>query len=203
MTRIDRKLTDYQNAEDALADLCSGLCLSEVVCRHCEVVRASEIPEPFDELLVHNDHMTTKLRDHHGQPVALRVLDEIHEDPFYRRKIVLTLGGTQQVVEFGVVRIDFRLIPPEARAAILQQQVPLGDILMSCSALRRIEPRWYVKLSGRCPIFTDFCVADQFSEVYGRIGTIYCDDQPAVELLEVITAVRGSPPGDAGRASGE
>ena len=202
MTRIDQKLTDYENVEDALTDLCSGLCLSEVACRHCEVVQASEVPIPFAELLVHGEHMTSRLRDHHGQPVALRVLDEIHEEPFYRRKIVLTLGGTEQVVEFGVVRIDFRFTPPEARAAILQQQVPLGDILMSCSALRRIEPRWYVKMSGQCPIFAGFCAADKFSEVYGRVGTIYCDDQPAVELFEVITAVRGSSSGDAGGASG-
>ena len=187
-SRTEHKLVDYQSVEEALTDLCSGLCSSAVACQCCEPVAASQVPAPFDSLLVHNDHMTAKLRHHHGRPLALRVLDEVHDDPLYRRKIVLTLEGTQRIVEFGVVRIDFRFAPPQARAAILEQRLPLGDVLMQCGALRQIEPNWYVKLSARCPIVADFC-APGLDQVYGRIGTIYCDREPAVEVLEVVTTV--------------
>ncbi len=189
MNRLNPRLADYETVEDAFIDLCSGLCSSEVGRRCCEPIEASQSPSPFAELLVHNDHMTSRLREHHGQPIALRVLDEVHEEPLYRRKIVLTLDGTDRVIEFGVVRIDFRFTPPEARTAILEQRVPLGDVLMSCAALRRIEPRWYVKLSARCPIFAEFS-DPALTEVYGRIGTIYCNGDPAVELLEVVTTAR-------------
>jgi len=189
MTRIEQRLADYADVDDALVDLCSGLCSADVACHFCEPVLAATMPAPFAELLVHHDHMTARLREHHGQPVALRVLDEVHEDPLYRRKIVLMLEGTERVIEFGVVRIDFRFTPPDARAAILDQRVPLGDVLMRCASLRQIEPRWYVKLSTRCPIFAEFC-DPALGEVFGRVGTIYCNGDPAVELLEVVTTVR-------------
>ena len=189
MTHMQPRLVDYHRVEDALADLCSGLCPSDAVCHSCEPVSASEMPAPFSELLVHNDHMTARLRAYHGRPVELRVLDEVHEDPLYRRTIVLTLNGTDRVVEFAVVRIDFRFTPPDARDEILNHRMPLGDVLTRSNALRRIDPRWYVKLSARCPIFADFCDAT-LEQVYGRIGTIYCDGNPAVELLEVVTAVQ-------------
>jgi hypothetical protein len=179
--------------DEALADLCTGLCSSEVACRFCEPVPAAEVPEPFAGLLVHNDHMTSRLREHHGQPVALCVLDESRDDPLYRRKIVLALEGTDRVIEFGVVRIDFRLTPPDAREAILEQRMPLGDVLMRAARLRRIEPRWYVKLSARCPIFAEFCDSG-LGDVYGRVGTIYCNGDPAVELLEVVTTTRAGTP---------
>ncbi|MGD2111465.1 MAG: hypothetical protein PVI86_18970 [Phycisphaerae bacterium] len=193
MTRTELKLVDYRTVDEALTDLCSGLCPSDVACHFCEPIPAKQIPDPFANLLVHRDHMTARLREHHGQPIALRVLDEVHEDPLYRRKIVLTLGGTPRVVEFGVVRIDFRFAPPDARKAILEQRVPLGDVLMRCTALRQIQPRWYVKLSARCPIFAEFC-DDGLDQVYGRIGTIYCDGEPAVEVLEVVTTARTDAP---------
>jgi len=192
MTRIDQRLADYATVDDALVDLCSGLCSSDVACHFCEPIQAGDVPEPFSELLVHNDHMTSRLRAHHGQPVALRVLDEVHEDPLYRRKILLTLEGTERVIEFGVVRIDFRFTPPDARAAILDQRVPLGDVLMRCASLRQIQPRWYVKLSTQCPIFAEFC-DPALGEVYGRVGTIYCNGDPAVEVLEVVTTTRAGP----------
>lgn len=192
MTHIQQRLVDHHSVEDALADLCGGLCPSDGACHFCEPVRASDMPKPFSELLVHNDHMTTRLRDHHRRPVELRVLDEVHEDPIYRRKIVLTLAGTDRVVEFGVVRIDFRLMLPATRAEILSHRRPLGDILIRSNLFRQIEPRWYVKLSARCPTLADFCDAG-LEQVYGRVGTIYCDGDPAVEMLEVITAVGDNP----------
>ena len=184
----DHRLVDYQSVEEALTDLCSGLCSSAVVCQCCEPVPAGQVPEPFASLLVHDDHMTARLRHHHGHPLALRVLDEVHDDPLYRRKIVLATEETQRVVEFGVVRIDFGFLPADAREAILERRRPLGDVLTRCSALRQIEPRWYVELSTRCPIVAEFCDPG-LDRVYGRIGTIYCDGEPAVEVLEVVTTV--------------
>ncbi|MEM7394213.1 MAG: hypothetical protein AAF492_17890, partial [Verrucomicrobiota bacterium] len=42
-----------------------------------------EIPEPFNSLLVHRNDMTPTLARFHGGPLALRVLNCIHEDDFY------------------------------------------------------------------------------------------------------------------------
>jgi hypothetical protein len=31
--------------------------------------------------------------------------------------------------------------------------------------------------------------ADEPQAVYGRLGTIYCDGEPAIELLEIVTGI--------------
>ena len=76
MIPVRQKLIDYHDVEGALADLCRGLCSHDGACLKCEQVDPQEIPAPFDQLLVHHDHMTTKLGDHFGRPVELEVLQD-------------------------------------------------------------------------------------------------------------------------------
>lgn len=143
------------------------------------------MPERFQELLVHQDHMTVRLEEHYGRKVALRVLEEHAMGDIYRRRIALLIDGTEDVVEFGVVRIDLQHLPDEARAEVLQRSRPLGDILIRHNLLRRIEPRWYLRIPLTCPQLTCFG-ANVSGDAYGRVGTIYCNGEPAIELLEVV-----------------
>lgn len=180
------KLINYHSASEALSDLCSGLCAHEAACLKSESIEPSEVPEPFHKLLVHHQHMTAILGTHYGNPVVLRVLDHQLEGDIYRRRIVLTLQETGQVVEFGIVRIDLNFTTDEVRSQILDRVIPLGDILINHNVLRRIQPRWYLKVSGHC---SSLIGAKRLwtGDTFGRVGTIYCDDKPAIELLEIVT----------------
>jgi hypothetical protein len=53
--------------------------------------------------------------------------------------------------------------------------------------LRRIKPRWFMRFPGGGPLLTFF--GDTTGRpMYGRIGTIYCNEEPAIDLLEIVTA---------------
>jgi chorismate-pyruvate lyase len=188
MIPVRQKLVDYHNVGEALADLCGGLCGHDGTCLKCEQVDPQEIPAPLKRLLVHYDHMTTKLSEYFGRAVELEVVEHELDGDLYRRKIVLKLAGTDDVVEFGVVRIDLSYTSDAVREEILERRAPLGDILIRHNVLRRIEPRWYLRVSSGCPMFSEAIDAPT-AGAFGRVGTIYCNNQPAIELLEVVTGV--------------
>jgi hypothetical protein len=191
MSNQPRTSNDYQSVDDALGDLCAGFIDHPKLCRYCELVEPNHVSSPFYELLVHEDHMTTRLSSYYGCELALRVLDATLDGEQYRRRIVLTTKGRDQdkIVEFGLVRIDLRYTPPEVRAAILERKTPLGEILIRHDVLRRIEPRWFLQLAPECALLQDIR-AQLDGEVYGRIGTIHCNGAAAIELLEIVTGAR-------------
>jgi hypothetical protein len=143
------------------------------------------MPSSARNLLLHENHMTSVLGDHHGQPVELNVLDYRQAGDQYRRKIVLTVDEGRRVVEFGVVRLDLGCLLPEARKAILARRQPLGDIFGQHQVLTRVQPLWYLRFSPECPI-VDYFRPLPAGSLYGRIGVIHCDGRPALELLEVV-----------------
>jgi hypothetical protein len=150
-------------------------------------VQPDEIPFPQDQLLVHHDHMTVELERHHGAPVEVHVLDEHLEGNLYTRKISLTPAGRPgEVVEWGIVRMDFRYMAPEVRDEILRKQLPLGAILIKHDVLRRIKPRWFLRFPPGGPMLGLFGDTTTAEPAYGRIGTIYCNEEPAIELLEIV-----------------
>lgn len=186
MIPVRPRLIDYTSVDDALSDLCDGFAASQIAVTDVHEVGPDEIPRPFHDLLVHHDHMTTKLTEHYGRPVELRILREQIEDDLYHRQIVLTPTGSNTIIECGLVRIDLSLTTEPAREAILRCDTPLGEILIEHDVLRRIEPRWYLRIGAQAPLLASFDCSVAF-DTFGRVGTIYCNDQPAIELLEVVT----------------
>ena len=151
----------------------------------CAIIQPENIPHPEDELLVHHDHMTVVLQRHHGKPVDVTVMDERFEGHYYRRKIKLTLAGTDTIVELGAVRLDLRYMPEEVSNEIRQKQTPLGAILIKHNLHRRVKPRYFLRVPPDGPVLDMFGVKTA-EPVYGRLGTIYCDDEPCIELMEIV-----------------
>jgi chorismate-pyruvate lyase len=154
----------------------------------CQIVQPENIPHPEDDLLVHHDHMTVVLERHHGRPVQVHVLEERIEGDFYRRKISLTPEGSNKIVELGVVRLDLRYMPEEVSREIRQKKTPLGAILIKHKVHRRVKPRYFLRVPPGSAVVKLFGT-DTAEPVYGRLGTIYCDRQPCIELLEIVLNV--------------
>lgn len=133
--------------------------------------------------------MTRTLVEHYGVPVDLHILQRYADERVYTRKILLTLQETDHVVEYGVARVNLNALSKPVETAILAEHAPLGSILINHNILRRIQPRWYVRFPLGSAVLAWFD-CQKAGPLYGRITTIYCNKEPAIELLEIVTAIR-------------
>ncbi len=150
-----------------------------------EFVQADEVPSPYRELLVHDQHMTVTVEAHHGDSVDVRILARVHTDDFYARKILLALHGSGRVVQFGIMKINLSYCSPTVREEIVAGRTPLGRILIEHDVLRRIEPTAFLRVIPD-PAMMKWFALDKPTRTYGRLAIIHCDEQPAVELLEIV-----------------
>ena len=189
------RIVEVPSAHAALLDLCAPFVgAGAAFDPECAVVQPEEIPHPDDQLLVHHEHMTVTLQRFHGSPVDVQVREEHLSDDgdFYTRMITLAPAlAPAIVVEYGVVRLVFRYMDWAVRVEILRKQMPLGAILIKHEVHRRIKPRFFLRFPPGGPVLNLFG-ANEPRPVYGRLGTIYCDEEPAIELLEIVTGVEQS-----------
>jgi chorismate-pyruvate lyase len=153
-----------------------------------QVASGKVVPEPYRGLLVHNHHMTVTMEDFHRSQVRVEVLAAKRTANYYSRRILLDRESDGRVVQFGIVRLNFDLLSPEVREEIESQKTPLGRILIKHNVLREIElvGLWQVTPgTDLCRLFST--TPEQIT--YGRTAIIHCDNQPAVELLEIAAPV--------------
>jgi len=160
--------------------------------RSFDYVPADQVPEPYHSLLVHEHHMTVTVEAHHGRLVDVRVLEVKQQGDDYARKILLDLQGSGRVVQFGLMRIRLDYCSPEVKAEIEARKTPLGRILIQHNVLRRIEPVAFLRIVPGPAMMTWFGLAAP-TPTYGRLAVIHCDDQPAVELLEIVAPEKTRP----------
>jgi hypothetical protein len=153
--------------------------------RSFEVVSANDMPAAYRKLLAHEHHMTVTVEAHHGGPVDVNVLEVKRRDDFYARKILLALQKDAHIVQFGLVRVDFRYCNDKVKQEILSEAIPLGRVLINNNVLRRIEPTHYLRITPGPDMMKWFGLGEP-KTTYGRLAVIHCDHQPAVELLEIV-----------------
>jgi len=150
-------------------------------------VPSDALPQSYQRLLVHENHMTLALEEFFGKPVRLHVIARRQRDKEYARMILLSLDGTNQFVEFGIVRLRLDVLNDEVRSEILAGVTPLGRILVEHDVLRRIQPTHYLEITPHEQL-RGWLGITSTEPIYGRLATIYCDGLPAIDLLEVVYA---------------
>ncbi len=155
--------------------------------KYVRVCSETEIPEPYRELLVHHNHMTVALERWYDSPVEVVVLGETHDDPFYGRLIQLRLAGTEQVVEYGIMRIDLRACGDAVREAILSHSAPLGRILIDHGMLTDVVYDLFLEFSAD-PRIMDALGVDESKPFFGRLASIHENGRHVVDLLEIMPA---------------
>lgn len=148
-------------------------------------VSSFDLPPVYRTLLDHEHHMTVTVEVHHGSPVDVQVLDKRLTDTHYARKILLVTQRTNQVVQYGIMRVNFRYLSAKVRREIEAEDTPLGRVLINNDVLRQVHlaSLWRVvpgeELRGHFGL--------QAGEVtFGRTALIDCNGEPAVELLEIV-----------------
>ena len=156
---------------------------------HVVIVPPSWVPEPYRTLLAHHLHMTVTVEGHFKQPVEIQVLASRRIGESYGRETLLMLRDSKQVVQFGAVRIDLACCTPAVREEILEEKTPLGRVLVNNNVLRRIEPTAFLQITPGAKL-ADWFGLTRPETCYGRLGVIFCDDRPAIAVLEILAPVR-------------
>ncbi len=153
-----------------------------------ESVTATEMPEPYRSLLVHNHHMTVTVERFYADTVDVKVIESRTDFGFYCRKILLTLTHTGRVVQLGIVRINLSLLAPIVREQIVEEKTPLGRVLIQNEVLREVQPTGFVSVKPDRQL-CDWFKTSASTTLYGRLGIIHTDGKPAIEVLEVLAPV--------------
>ena len=149
-----------------------------------EYIPQSTTPEPYKTLLVHDHHMTVAMEKQHGGPVEVVVHAKKYVGDEYCRKITLVRRGTDEVVQFGLVRFNFAYVTDAVRDAIVAEETPLGRVLINHNVLRHIDLGAILRFEAG-PELAELLRMPENGETYGRLATIFCDRRPAVDLLEI------------------
>lgn len=151
------------------------------------VVGASEIPEPQRSLLDHNLHMTETVEKFHSSAVDVIVLQHRLEPESYYREICLARQSDGQIVQYGIVRLDFRQLDALICSEIMRHEKPLGKILIDHEVLRRVQlfSLYRIKPAVKLAAALGIPVGET---CFGRTAIIHCNHEPAIELLEIVRA---------------
>ncbi len=143
-------------------------------------------PSPFSELLDHHNHMTVTVEAFHGQTVDVAVHRTTYQNQWYAREITLVTTQSRETVQYGIVLLNTLALDETVWKEIESEQTPLGRVLIEHNVLREVQ------LCGLWRVCVGESLAKllnvQIGEVlFGRTALIYCDGEPAIELLEIVT----------------
>lgn len=172
------------NPHDELLALTNLFPSAEPLFLKAEHIPSAVTPEPYKTMLVHDHHMTVAMETHHQTTVDVRVLADRLEGDLYAREILLLKQGTDVVVQYGLVRFNLGYVTEEVRREILAKQTPLGRILINHNVLRHIDLGAILEITAGPRLARHFQMPVG-GVTYGRMATIFCNRQPAVDLLEV------------------
>ncbi len=174
------------NPHDELLSLTNLFPAVEPLFLKAEHIPSSLTPEPYKTLLVHDHHMTLAMESHHGCSVDVRVVAQKLDGLLYAREILLLKHGTDQVVQYGIVRFNLSYVTEAVRQEILVGQTPLGRVLINHNVLRHIDLGAILEIQAG-PRLAAHLGMPVGCVTYGRMATIFCNRQPAVDLLEIST----------------
>lgn len=172
------------NPHDELLALTTIFPSAEPLFLKAEHIPSAVTPEPYKSMLVHDHHMTVAMETYHKSTVEVQVLAHKLDGDVYSREILLLKQGTDVVVQYGLVRFNLKYVTAEVREEILAQHTPLGRILINHNVLRHIDLGAILEITAGPRLAKHFRMPVG-GVTYGRMATIFCNRQPAVDLLEV------------------
>ncbi|HEY1171450.1 MAG TPA: hypothetical protein VGH19_08790 [Verrucomicrobiae bacterium] len=150
-----------------------------------EAVEGQDVPQPYQQLLVHQHDMTPTLERFHKSTIHLEVLRSQQRDDFYFREVIL-LTAEGKPVEFGAIKISLNLFPPAARTQILGERIPLGTLLAEYHVTHTSRPKAFLRIETDDFINTAFKITGT-RWLYGRRNTLWNpQQQPLAEIVEIL-----------------
>lgn len=113
-----------------------------------EFIDGEAMPEPYRKVLVHSSDMTPTLRDYHGSPITLEVVQAEMSADYVMRQVVLHRTSDNAPVEYGAIGIQLEAFPPRVKQLIREGKQPLGGILESEGFPHQSSPRAYFAIEA-------------------------------------------------------
>ena len=154
-----------------------------------EQVEASEVPEPYQTLLVHEGDMTSRLEAYHEDEITVRKLSSSNDGKSYFREVILETFGTQKITEYGAIEIKLENLDEESRSSVIQARKPLGAILNDSKVPYSSTPRAFLK------VVPDNQLIDVFGSVeadylFGRSNEISsCSGDTIARIVEILPTI--------------
>ncbi len=149
-------------------------------------IPATEVPQPYQKLLVHDHDMTSELAAFHGDSISLTVLHSQLDDPIYLREVTLHAASTGTAVEYGLIEILLDTFPPDLRPRILAGDTPLGSILTTSGLPFRSEPQGYFTIPAQS-LTTIFPKSSTGKILFGRYNHLIGEDSNIfARILEIL-----------------
>ena len=103
------------------------------------------------------------------------------------RKILLVRQRDEAPVLFGIMQINLAGLPDIVRLEIESQALPLGRIMIRHHLMREVElcQLWRIQPGKQLQHHLHCSNEDQ---IFGRTARILVEGEPAVELLEIVSA---------------
>ncbi|WP_417744453.1 hypothetical protein [Rosistilla oblonga] len=148
---------------------------------------AEALPPAYQQLLAHHAHMTVTVERFHDSLVDVHVHRTDTDENRYAREITLARQSDGEVVQYGIVRLNHEYLEPQVWKEIASEEIPLGRVLIQHNVLREVvlEKLWRVRCAPPLARFLNVSPGDI---VYGRTAMIFCNKEPAIELLEIVVA---------------
>ncbi len=149
-------------------------------------VEPTEIPEPYQSLLVHEGDMTSRLEAFHGDSIHIQLLARHTHENEYFREVVLLSSGAKKPVEFGAIKIVLDLFSAEAQKEILKEQRPLGQILKQFNVAHSSRPRTFLAVTSD-DFMNRALKLNGTHALYGRRNNLVDNwDRPLAEIVEIL-----------------
>jgi chorismate-pyruvate lyase len=151
-----------------------------------ERVSASEIPEPYRALLVHESDMTPTLEKFHGKDIHLKILQREQRGDYYFREVTLLLEESEKPVEFGANKVSLVLFPPRARQLILEERIPLGRILADCDIAHTTMTKAFFRVTPDELIMKVLGIKKPVALFGRRASILDLQKRPLSEIVEIL-----------------
>ena len=172
------------NPHDELRTLTDLFADEQALIANADHIPSATTPEPYKTMLVHDHHMTVTMESFHQSSVDVRILDRALNENTYSRKIILLKSETDTVVQFGIVKFNFAYVTEDVRDEIIAGNTPLGRVLINHNVLRHIDMGAILRITAG-PALAKYLQMPENDVTYGRLATIFCNQAPAVDLLEI------------------
>ncbi len=147
----------------------------------------AELPQAYQNLLAHHAHMTVTVEKRHGSSVGVHVLQTRRDQTHYSREILLHRQRDRKVVQYGIVRLTTCRLAQVVQDEIFSERTPLGRVLIEHGVLTQVQLLALWQVSPK-PQLANLLEMSMGTYTYGRTALIYCDGEPAIELLEIVAA---------------
>lgn len=153
-----------------------------------EAVTADEMPTEYRLLLDHHSHMTITVESFYGSSVDVTVFRTTTDPQWYGREISLVTQEGGKTVQYGIVRLRPQLLQSDVWQEIEAGNTPLGQVLIRHNVFRQVElvALWKVVAGSALARLLEVAPG---TTTYGRTARIFCDGEPAIELLEIVSPV--------------